>query len=236
MQVKVLYDKHTLDKNLNTGWGVSFLIDDRVILDTGDNGDRLLSNMKTLRVDFNKLEAVAISHDHWDHTGGLWEIIKRKRLKVYGCLNFSEEFKINVSQLGSKFIGVDKFTEIARDIYLTGRIYGLYKGADILEQAAVIKTINGVSVLTGCSHPGIIKILEKIKRRFPDDKLYLVAGGFHLFEQDERSIRIITQEFKKIQVIKVGPTHCTGRKVEKIFKTEYKDDFISIKVGQNIEI
>ncbi|MFA5101478.1 MAG: MBL fold metallo-hydrolase, partial [Candidatus Omnitrophota bacterium] len=78
MNIKVLYDKNTTNKKLHTGWGVSFLIDDTILFDTGEKGESLLENMRSLGVDINKIEAVVLSHDHWDHTGGLWDLLKMK--------------------------------------------------------------------------------------------------------------------------------------------------------------
>ncbi len=236
MQIKVIFDKETLDKNLLTGWGVSFLIDNRILFDTGERGSWLINNMQHLGIGIDELEGVVISHDHWDHTGGLQEILKGKKLKVFGCPNFSRDFKKRVEDSGSDFISVDKLTKISDDLYLTGEISGFYAGTSIAEQAVIIKTPSGISVLTGCSHPGIVKILKVIKNEFPEEKFYLVAGGFHLIEQDERLIRLIAEEFKKMGVSKVGPTHCTGREAEEIFKDKYKDDFISINVGQTLEL
>jgi len=236
IKVKIVFDKEALNNNFYTGWGVAFLINNRILFDTGENGELLINNVQQLGSRIDKLQAIVISHDHWDHTGGLWEILKIKRLKVYGCPNFSEDFKRRISDLNSEFIGVDKLTKMSEKIYLTGEISGLYAGAGIAEQAVIIKTAKGISVLTGCSHPGIVKILTKIKGEFPKEKFYLVAGGFHLIEQDTRLIKIIVDEFKKLSVTKVGPTHCTGGEAEDIFKAEFKNDFISIKVGQTIEV
>ncbi len=236
MKISILFDKEAINTDLHTGWGVSFLIDNRVLFDTGENAKRLIDNMKQLGIEMDVIEAIVISHDHWDHTGGLWEILKRRRLKVYGCPNFSEEFKWRVKELNSEFIEVDKLTQVSPAIYISGEISGHYAGAGIAEQAVIIKSERGISVLTGCSHPGIVKILEKIKSEFPGERLYLVAGGFHLIDRDARLIKIMVEEFKKMGVSKVGPTHCTGRKAEDIFKAEYKNDFIPIRVGQTLEV
>ena len=73
MQIKVLFDKDALNKTLYAGWGVSFLIGESILFDTGENGEWLIHNIKQLKVDLNKLQAAVISHDHWDHTRGLWE-------------------------------------------------------------------------------------------------------------------------------------------------------------------
>ena len=68
MKVKVLFDKVAGKKELITGWGVSFLIGDEVLFDTGENGEWLVKNIRELKVDIDKIKAVVISHDHWDHT------------------------------------------------------------------------------------------------------------------------------------------------------------------------
>ena len=236
MQVKILFDKQALNRNLCTGWGVSFLIDNAILFDTGEDGKLLINNIHQLGLGIDKVQAIVISHDHWDHTGGLWEILKRKQFRVYGCPNFSDGFKRRVKDFNSEFISVGKVTNVFEGIYLTGEIPALYAGTKIAEQAMIIKTSKGICVLTGCSHPGIVKILKKIKSEFPKDKFYLVAGGFHLFQQEERLVKIMVEEFKKMQVKKVGPTHCTGRYAEDIFKAQYKNDFISVKVGQTLEL
>ena len=36
MQIKVLFDSVVLDNKFLTGWGVSYLIDDKILFDTGE--------------------------------------------------------------------------------------------------------------------------------------------------------------------------------------------------------
>jgi len=83
MQIKVLFNKDALNKKFHTGWG-SFLIGEKILFDTGERGDWLLENIESLKVDIDKIEVIVISHDHWDHTGGLWVLLEKKRFKVYG--------------------------------------------------------------------------------------------------------------------------------------------------------
>lgn len=54
--------------------GVAFLIETegaRVLFDTGQSGTVLLRNLNLLEVAASSIEAVALSHAHYDHAGGL---------------------------------------------------------------------------------------------------------------------------------------------------------------------
>jgi 7,8-dihydropterin-6-yl-methyl-4-(beta-D-ribofuranosyl)aminobenzene 5'-phosphate synthase len=237
MKLQIIFDKDRQDKELYTGWGVSFFLDEKILFDTGENGAWLMRNMKMLGADIDKIEAVVISHDHWDHQGGLWELLKkRKGLTVYACPNFSAEFRNRVLRLKCSLKEAKNTTEISSNIFVTGEIAGEYKGEYIAEQAIVAKTENGITVVTGCSHPGIVKIAEKVKSDFPNDRIYLVLGGFHLLDKDSRIIEVIVDRLRDMAVGKVGPTHCSGKVAERLFERKYKENFVSVRTGQNLEI
>ncbi len=228
MRIKVLYDKQGLEEKFRTGWGLSFLIDDRVLFDTGEKGEWLVENMQFLGVNINKIEAVVISHDHWDHHGGLWEILRlRKGLKVYICPGFSKEFKDRAKEFQAELIETGKLIEITQNIFITG---------EIPEQAVVLKTENGLTVITGCAHPGILKIIEKVKSKFPEESIYFVLGGFHLVDLDRRAVEIVSENFKRMNVLKAGPTHCSGDIGEDIFRKAYNENFMPIRAGQIMEV
>jgi len=237
MQIKVIFDKDTFNKTLYTGWGVSFLIGEKVLFDTGEKGKWLLKNMAFLDVDIDKIESIVISHDHWDHTGGLWDLLKiKKGLKTYACSGFGSEFKRRVKESGGKLIENNMFSEIGKNIFVSGEIAGEYKGQYMPEQALAVKTAQGVSIITGCAHPGIITILEEVKKAFVKENLYLVMGGFHLMDEDKRIVEGIAKEFKNLGVKKVAATHCTGYEAEEIFRHRYQEDFVSVNVGGVINL
>jgi len=236
MQIKILFDSIASDNRFSTGWGVSYLVNGKVLFDTGERSDKLLRNMKNMGIALSDIEAIVISHDHWDHRGGLWGILKKNpELKVYTCPHFSKRFKNRVKSHGGQLIEIDKFTQVYKDIYTTGEIGGRYGGKYISEQALVLKTPKGISILTGCAHPGIIKIIENIKKNIPGD-IYLVAGGFHLTNKHKKTIKPIVDRFKRLGIKKTAPSHCTGKNARQIFKEEYNSNFIEVKVGQIVEV
>lgn len=49
------------------------------LFDFGSDAHGVLKNMKLLNVDFSEVEALAVSHDHWDHQAALIEILKAKK-------------------------------------------------------------------------------------------------------------------------------------------------------------
>ncbi len=237
MKIKILFDSQRLNKGFSTGWGVSFLIDERVLFDTGEKPVPLFINIENLAVKLPDIEAVVISHDHWDHTGGLWELLKKTPgLKVYACPHFSQKFKAKVNTFKGKLIELEKLTKIAENIFSTGEIGGTYKGKDMPEQSVVVKTDRGITLITGCAHPGIVKIVEIVKRDFPKETFYSVIGGLHLINDNRRTIKNIVERLRDTKIKKIGATHCSGKRAKRFFKREYENDAISIKVGQTLEV
>jgi len=69
--------------------GLAFLVDidgGRVLFDTGQSGTVLLHNLDLLGIDPATIDALAISHAPYDHTGGLPALLERTRpdLPLYG--------------------------------------------------------------------------------------------------------------------------------------------------------
>ena len=237
MKVTILYDNYAVSRDLSVGWGFSCLIEDQLLFDTGESGKALLENIKSLDIDINNIKGVVISHDHWDHTGGLWEILKKRPgLPVYACSDFSPEFKEEVQDLKGHLIEVSDFSEIMPDIYATGPIAATYKGQYLPEQALVVKSNGGVSVITGCSHPGVIIMLRKIRDSLGIESFQNVFGGFHMPEQDKPTIKALIESFQKLGVTYCGPTHCSGKRVMKMFQKAFADHYLDIKVGMVLEV
>ena len=67
-----------------------------------------------------------------------------------------------------------------------------------------------IGVVVGCSHPGIINILETIMERFPERRLAFVAGGIHLKDRDEEYQRQTLDELYRLGAENLYVNHCSG--------------------------
>ena len=235
MNIRVLFDKVSQDDRYRTGWGVSFLVGETVLFDTGENGDWLLHNIDVMGVDIGNINAAVISHDHWDHTGGLWRLLEKKpSISVYACSGFGTTFKQRVRALDGTLIESDTITEVVPHIYVGPEINGAYKDAPISEHALIIDGREGISIITGCAHPGIANMVRKIMEYFTGKKISLVMGGFHLMGEDQNRILQVLEDFRKTGVESVGPTHCSGKEAEKKFHEAYRKQFVNVVVGDVI--
>lgn len=161
MKITIIYDNQA-DEGLKSGWGFSCLIEmeEKILFDTGNSGKKLIYNMEQLGVRLESVDKVIISHDHWDHVGGLKDFSKlNSNAKVFRPKSFSEP------------------TEISPGVYSTGALGKLIK-----EQSLIVNTEKGNLVITGCAHPGLGKIINKAAQL---GKIYGILGGFHGFSDLE---------------------------------------------------
>jgi len=217
-------------------WGVSFLIEEDILFDTFGDPGLFLRNARRFNIDFSKIRHIVISHDDWDHITGLWYIINRyKDVTVYICPNFKQEIKDRIASFGVNIIEASRLLGIKDDIYSTGQMDGRSEGRIVFEQSLIIKSTDGLIVITGCAHPGIINIVENVKKQFRGD-IHLILGGLHLKNSAEGQICELISKLRNYGVNKVAPVHCTGGLAIKLIKKEYNNNFIQMKQGSIIEV
>ncbi len=237
MKLQIAFNSTAVSPDLKTGWGFSCLVDGRVLFDTGENAHSLLNNLDRLGADMGQLGAVVISHDHWDHTGGLEAVLAaRPGLPVYVCPHFSADVKQKILALKGNLKECGKPCGVAAGMAVTGEVLGEYKDQTLAEQALVLKTDNGLTVNTGCAHPGILEILSRVRRQFPDERIHAVLGGFHLRRVSPGEVRQIVRRFLELGVRQAGPTHCSGPETEKIFKELYGENGLSLMAGESFTV
>ncbi len=237
MQIKIIAVGSTKWEMFICRWGISYLIGQDLLFDTFGDPYVFLRNVERMNIDLSKIKHIVISHDHWDHISGLWYVINRyKDINVYICPNFDIKIKERIRSFGVNVVEAKGLLRIRDEIYSTGEMEGRFKNINISEQALVANSENGLIVITGCAHPGILTILKEVKKNFTDKEIFCALGGFHLLDKKREDIEFIVTEFKKMGIKKVGPTHCSGKEAEGIFKNQYRENFIPIKAKEIIEI
>ncbi len=236
-RIRILFNNIARQTDLATGIGFSALIGNDLLFDTGNDGGSLIANMSVLGIDPMEINTVVISHDHWDHTGGLSDLLAIKPgMTVYGCPGFSEELKQTIALKKGNFISSAGYREIEPGIFLTGEIPADYKGSYLAEQAMVLKSDNGISIITGCAHPGIVKIVDNVKRHFSVDSIYTVAGGFHLNHHDKTELREVLQQLATKDISFFVPMHCTGERAIEAFAETFGSRTKILASGDSIEM
>ena len=199
-RITLLYDNEVHTPGLRMGWGFACLIQrgqETLLFDTAWDFDDVAHNAEQLGIDLRRVTTVFVSHNHWDHIGGLSRALSIIGSRPRLCLP-SEIKSQHRTEIGRRAKLIDVSTEplaIAPGLTSTGEL----TGGMVDEQALLIDTPEGLAVITGCAHPGLGAILERAKRF---GAISTVIGGMHDFADID--------ELGHVQVI--VPCHCTRHK------------------------
>lgn len=234
LTIKVVYDNNPYAAELGTDWGFSAFVsgaEKTILFDTGGKSRLLLSNMRKLAIEPNSVDVVVLSHIHGDHTGGLPDFLQiNPHVTVYVPESFPKKFKQGVREYGARLVEVKEPVKMCANIYSTGQLGRLIK-----EQSLIIRTQNGLIVMTGCAHPGIVKIVDAARSTVSDDILF-VMGGFHLEWATAGKIEKIISTLKGWNVEYAGPCHCSGHKARTLFEKSFGKKYVNVGVGKTITL
>lgn len=229
VRITIVYDNTTTDPQLKSDWGFAAVVeygDHTLLFDTGARGSVLLDNMRVLGVDPSTIEAVVLSHEHDDHTGGLQALLDAGgKPIVYVLSRFQKGFKQRV-RAQTEIVEVRDALEILPGVHTTGTI-----GA--FEQALIIEAKDGAVMITGCAHPGVVKMVRE-GQEAAGSRMAVLIGGFHLNGSGKRQVASIIAELRQLGVQQIMPCHCTGEDAIALFSTAYGENYIEGGVGRTV--
>jgi 7,8-dihydropterin-6-yl-methyl-4-(beta-D-ribofuranosyl)aminobenzene 5'-phosphate synthase len=104
------------------------------------------------------------------------------------------------------------------------------------DQALTIKTKNGLVVVLGCAHRGMINTLYHARQLTGEDKIYAVMGGSHLIGASEERLWQTIAALHELGVQRLGLCHCTDLKAISLLAQEFGEAFFFNRAGTVIEI
>jgi len=239
--------------------GLSYLIEfenNRILFDTGQSG-LFIKNAASMHTELGGIDMIVLSHGHFDHGNGLEYLdggtlichpgcfVKRYRKADHtfiGLKNTKEElsrkfrlitsagpFRISDSII---FLGeIPRITDF--ESQTTGFV--LEDGTpDFVMDDSALALINqdGLFVITGCGHSGIVNTLEHAMSVTGVNVISGIMGGFHLKENDRQTLQTI-EYLKEKKITRVMPSHCTSGTALTAFRTAFGSP--EVKTGDIFE-
>ncbi|MFL5343942.1 MAG: MBL fold metallo-hydrolase [Hyalangium sp.] len=192
------------------------------------NHDDHTGGLVTLRRELSKQNPAALSRAHVA-PGIFWS-----RPRKTGEGNPLLAFRAPYEAMGGTFIEHAGPVELAPGVWLTGPVpranpehnwsgkgqvqspQGLVEDTIPEDQSLVIDTEQGLVVVTGCGHAGIINILEFARQQVRAAPIHAVIGGLHLFNADEQTLAWTGRRLRELKLGHLLGAHCTG--IEAVFR------------------
>lgn len=227
----------------------------RILFDSGQSG-AFADNAVKLGIDLGKVDVMILSHGHYDHSGGIGRFLELNNTApvyisstAFGMHYNAEDRYIGVDEElknSSRFVFVDDYEEIGEGITLYGADKinavtpidsaglkikapsGMIPDTFRHEQYLMIEENNHKVLISGCSHNGILNIMETMK---PD----VLVGGFHFMKKPVEEVKIPADRLMEYDT-KYFTCHCTGLEQFDYMKRIMGDRLSYLSAGNMVEI
>lgn len=227
--------------SLASEWGLAMALEDDAggfwLWDTGAS-PKFLENALAMGVEPLRAQGLALSHGHYDHTGGLealrragfsgpilahaglnrprWALHKDK-IEPVGIPTPLERFEA-VSGTRQLTPDLTFITDIPRLPGLPQSLHNLFLDPESREQDPVpddafllLNTRRGPVAVLGCCHAGLENTLACLRDRLGVKRLYALVGGAHLHDANRERLDGAVRAIREFQVERLYLGHCTGK-------------------------
>ena len=104
------------------------------------------------------------------------------------------------------------------------------------DQTVVIDTPDGLFVILGCSHAGLINILTYIIDQTGKSNFHTIMGGTHLGPASDEQVDGTIAALHELDIGRIGVSHCTGPVVSNRMAQEFGERFFYCNVGSVVEV
>ena len=237
----VLVDNVSSQPGIGCEWGLSLAIDlggsDGVWLWDAGQTDLFIKNAAALGIDVATARGLALSHGHYDHTGGLNALLsagftgeifaheacqqaryamEEGKAKPIGAPNALPPF--TEAQTRTRLApGLTLITEIARQQGNAQAVQGFFLDPEGNEHDDVpddsfllLETESGPVVILGCCHSGLANSLSAVYERTGISEVHAVLGGLHLYQASQGAMEETARALTNFKVRVLVAGHCTG--------------------------
>jgi len=263
--------ENTAQANTIGEWGLSILVETdscKVLLDTSTSISAAY-NADLLGIDLSIVDKIVLSHGHYDHTGGLRDVLKRAKgveiiahpdiwapkyaqrgeFRRYIGIPYRRE---ELEGLGASFNLTGEPVEISSEIMTTGEVsmstdyeeidsmLCVKEGEQLIpdpladDMALIIRTGQGLALITGCAHRGIINTVRHVQKLTGGEHIHTIIGGTHLMFSSADRIGKTAAELKELGLTRLGVSHCTGFHPAAALAKEFGEVFFLNNSGTQI--
>jgi len=107
-------------------------------------------------------------------------------------------------------------------------VNGKWKHDELLDDLSlVLKTKDGLVLICGCCHAGLLNTLEQVTRIHPKENIIAIIGGTHMLYFSEEEVDFVAgQLMNKYSSPKLYFNHCSGQNTIDRLQTQIKSDVI----------
>lgn len=99
------------------------------------------------------------------------------------------------------------------------------------DQALFFRCREGLVILLGCAHSGVVNTVMHVCERADINKVYAIVGGMHLVHADNTRINETIRFLKSLDLQILAPAHCTGFTAKSRLAHEIPHAFKDSSVG-----